>query len=267
MSYKIPNFNLPDFSALTETARRIEEAIRPVRESLQRISEVIQPVIIALESYKPKIEAGMQVFAKAMRNMDAVRKMGEAQFVCWDYMSADLAEQLIVSKNTNKILREYLVKEKFKSVDKTIALCQSSPLLTKHLRLFNQAVSAFKRGENDIAVNAFTSVFDGILSKVSGMNTHKLAKRIDVVLEKLNSDELLDNDEYAILTFAITFQKTIESFSTFVSFDKKEPKGLNRNWIAHGRSLRKKTKLDCVKLINLIYGLILINELDAKSAN
>ena len=116
MSYKIPNFNLPDFSALTETARRIEEVMQPVRDSLQRISEVIQPVIMALESYKPKIEAGMQAFAKAMRNMEAVRKMADAQFVCWDYMSVDLAEQLVSTNNTNKTLREFLIKENFKVV-------------------------------------------------------------------------------------------------------------------------------------------------------
>lgn len=267
MSYKVPNWNLPDFSALTETARRIEEVMRPIRESIQRINDVFQPVIIALESYKPKIEAGMQVFAKVMRNMQAINKMGESQFVCWKYMSADLAEQLVSTNNTNRTLREFLVKEHYKSVDNTIALCQSSLLLKKHLRLFNQSVSAFKRGENELAVNGFTSVFDGLLSDVSGMSTHRLSKRVDVVLDKLKKDEILDNDEYATLTFAITFQNTIESFSVPSSFDEKEPKGLNRHWIAHGRSLRKKTKLDCVKLLNLIYGLILISELESKVTN
>lgn len=265
MLYKIPNWNLPDFSVLTETARRIEEVTRPVRESLQRINDVVQPVIIALERYKTGIDKNLQVFAKAMRNMQAIDKMGEAQFVYWNYMSGDLAEKLVSTNNTNKTLREFLVKEKFKSVDETINLCQSSPLLAKRLQLFNQAVSAFKRGENELAVNGFTAVFDGLLSDVSGMSTHRLPRRIDVVLEKLNKDAVLDNDEFATLTFVITFQKTIESFSVPSSFDKKEPKGLNRHWIAHGRSVRKKTKLDCVKLINLIYGLILINDLESKS--
>ena len=72
-----------------------------------------------------------------------------------------------------------------------------------------------------------------------------------------------DHDEYATLTLALTLEKTLDSFSAFSDFSKKEPKGLNRHWIAHGRSTRKKTKLDCVKMINLIYGLLLIEQLDS----
>ena len=261
----VPDWNIPDFSALTETVRRIDEMMRPIRESLQRINEAIRPIITALDSCTPKFNIDFDALAKASRNMQAIRKMGEAQFIYWDYMSVDFADKLALSDNTNKTLREHLLKDHFESVDNTIALCRASSLLQKNLRLFNQAVSAFKRGENDLAVNGFTTVFDGLLSNVSGMNTHHLAKRVDVVLEKLNKDETLNNEEYATLTFGLTFQKTIESFSMSWSFDKKEPKGLNRHWIAHGRSLRKKTKLDCVKLINLIYGLILINELEAKT--
>ena len=56
-----------------------------------------------------------------------------------------------------------------------------------------------------------------------------------------------------------TFNKTVEIFTANSDFHGKEPKGLNRHWIAHGRSRRKKTKLDCVKLINLVYGIILID--------
>lgn len=54
-------------------------------------------------------------------------------------------------------------------------------------------------------------------------------------------------------------------FSANSEFSKKELKGLNRHWIAHGRSLKRKTKLDVVKMINLIYGMLLINELDDHS--
>lgn len=260
----VPSWNIPDFSALTETVRRIEEMMRPIRESIQRINEAIHPIVTALESCTPKFNIDFDALAKASRNMQAIRKMGESQFICWDYMSVDFAEKLALSDNTNKTLREHLLKDHFKSVDNTIALCRASSLLQKNLRLFDQATSAFKRGESDLAVNGFTSVFDGLLSSVSGMNTHRLPKRIEIVLEKLNSDEQLDNEEYATLTFGLTFQKTIESFTIPVSFDEKEPKGLNRHWIAHGRSLRKKTKLDCVKLIHLIYGLILISEIESK---
>ena len=65
----------------------------------------------------------------------------------------------------------------------------------------------------------------------------------------------------------MTLEKTLDSFSAPSDFKGKEPKGLNRHWIAHGRATRKKTKLDCVKMINLIYGLLLIGELESTASS
>ena len=81
---------------------------------------------------------------------------------------------------------------------------------------------------------------------------------------KLSTDKVLNQDEYAMLALAITFEKTLDLFSSTSSFASKEPKYLNRHWIAHGRSLHKKTKLDCIKMINLIYGLLLIDKFDSE---
>ena len=54
----------------------------------------------------------------------------------------------------------------------------------------------------------------------------------------------------------------MQTFSTNqYKFDDPEPKILNRHWIMHGRSLRRKTKLDCVKMIRFIYGIILLDEI------
>ena len=262
---KIPNNNLPDFSAFSEISKRIEEMMRPVSETLQRINDIMRPIVETIEKYKTQIQASMEVFSEAVQNMEVIERLGNAQFVCWEYKGLDFANQIIATKNINKTLREYLVKEKFSSVNNTILMCKSNSSMQKYLRLFNQAVAAYECGDNNIAVTGFTSVFDGLLADISGNNTHRLPPRISVVLKKLEKDEVLENDEYATLTLAYTFQKTVESFSESAPFDKKEPKGLNRHWIAHGRSCRKRTKLDCIKLINLIYGLLLINELEEKS--
>ena len=123
------------------------------------------------------------------------------------------------------------------------------------------------KGHNDLAVTGFTSVFDGLLSDISHNSTTNLKNRIDVIKKKIEKDETLDHDEYATLSLAITLEKALDSFSAFSDFSKKEPKELNRHWIAHGRSTRKRTKLDCVKMINLIAGLLLINDLESMSNN
>ena len=260
------NWSVPDFSALSETANRIREFTQPILESVQRFQEIMQPIIEAVERYKPQIEALSQVLSEAARQMSASRKLGDAQFVFWDYMTKEFIDDILDSNNINKTLREYLVRDKFESVNSTIAKCSSNPSMKKHLRLYGQAIEAFQNGQCDLSVTGLTSVFDGLLADISKNSTHSLPPRIKIIKDKLENSEILEHDEFATLTLALTFEKTLDTFSASSSFSKKEPKGLNRHWIAHGRSLRKKTKLDCVKMIHLIYGLLLIEELDAKES-
>ena len=83
-------------------------------------------------------------------------------------------------------------------------------------------------------------------------------------MRKLEDNEEIENDEFSVFALLITFRETMESFSHNSDFKKKEPKNLNRHWIMHGRSRRRKTKLDCIKTIRFIYGIILIDELSKK---
>lgn len=265
MSNNVNNWNMPDFSQMAEYARRVQEMLRPVIETSQRVQEVLRPIAEIVDRYKERIATTVQVIATAARPLIAIEAMGDAQFVYWEIMDETFVDDLVESTNVNKTLRLALVKDKYRTVDATIERSKQHPLMKKHLRLYTQAVTSYNAGHNDLAVNGFTSILDGLLSDVSGNSTHKLQPRIKVIMEKLEKDEVLENEEYATLTLALTFQKTMESFAKPAPFDKKEPKGLNRHWIAHGRSCRRKTKLDSVKMINLIYGVLLICDLDAQS--
>lgn len=177
-------------------------------------------------------------------------------------MSEEMVNEIADAVNINKALREQLIRDRFSAVNKTIEKTLSSAVMQKHKRLYSQSVNAFRSGDSDLAVTGFTSVFDGLLADTSGNPAASLKPRINVIKRKLDNDELLNHDEYATITLAITLEKTMDSFSAPSDFKRKEPKGLNRHWIAHGRSTRKKTKLDCVKMINLIYGLLLLEKLD-----
>ena len=256
---------LQNFNPLWEndTISRINEIMFPITNQVQKIQETFKPILDALEKFKVHFNEIGKALVKASRPLDAIRKMGEAQFVYWEYMTSEDRDLIVNAENINKTLREYMQRDRFCTVNNTIEKTLSSPEMHKHRRLFSQSVKAFRDGSSDIAVTGFTSVFDGLLSDVSKNISPSLKPRIKTIKEKLDNDELLDHDEYATLTLALTLEKTLDSFSAFSDFSKKEPKGLNRHWIAHGRSTRKKTKLDCVKMINLIYGLLLIEQLDS----
>lgn len=256
------NESFPDFSLLSEMVQGIQEAMQPLAEIASGVQAFLQSFAGAIAEFQPKIDGMIAGIKEASRPLIVIERLGDAQFVQWDYLSNEFVDAILNSNNIDKTLREFFVKKKFKSVDTTIEKCKANPYLHKYIRLFEQSIISFKSGQNDLAIVGFTSIFDGLLSDVSGNPTHKLQPRLKAIDNKLEKEEYLDNDEYAILALSITFSKTVESFSLFSPFTQKEPKGLNRHWIAHGRSMRRKTKLDCIKLINLIYGLLLINELD-----
>lgn len=250
-----------DFSELGETLSRIQALVRPIVEALQNIKLILQPIVEAFEQYKPQAEGVGQVLLEASRRVSAIREMGDAQFVFWDYMTDEYVDEIVGSDNIDKTLRLQMLKDQFSKVNRTIDKTLSSLTMQKHKRIYSQSLEAFWNGSSDLAVIGFTAVFDGLLADISGNTTSRIGPRIDVIMKKLYNDEFLFNEEYALLTLAITLEKTMDSFSAHVDFKKKEPKGLNRHWIAHGRSKRRKTKLDCVKMINLIYGMLLIDNL------
>lgn len=256
-----------DFSGLSAALSRIQEITRPALEALQNIQSTLQPIVEALEQYKPKVAEIGQALLQASRRFSAIRKMGDAQFVFWDYMTEEYVDAIVDSENINKTLRKQMIRERFSKVYRTIDKTLSSAVMQKHKRLYSQSVNAFRSGDSDLAVTGFTSIFDGLLADTSGNPAASLKPRINVIKHKLENDELLDHDEYAMITFAMTLEKTLDSFSANSDFEGEEPKGLNRHWIAHGRSTRKKTKLDCVKMINLIYGLLLIGELESTASS
>ena len=254
-----------DFSGLSAALSQIQEITRPAMEALQNIRSVLQPIVEALEQFKPKVAEIGQVLLHASRRLTAIEKMGDAQFVFWDYMAEEYVDTIVDSENINKTLREQMLRDRFSTVNKTIDKTLSSPTMQKHKRLYSQSVKAFRDGNSDLSVTGFTSVFDGLLADTTGNPAASLKPRVMVIKQKLEHDELLDHDEYAMITLALTLEKTLDSFSAYSDFNGKEPKGLNRHWIAHGRSTRKKTKLDCIKMINLIYGLLLIEELECSA--
>lgn len=272
-------FKLPDLSGLTESMKRIHEISEACAESMKRLHEIGQACAESmrktLSSLQPMLDYAHKLrdtfltyapkVAEVSRAITVSYKLGEAQYVQWDFMDSAFFEAILSSQNTNKTLREQIiVREKQVSANKTIEKTQLNPMMKRHLRVYNQAIGAFRNGNNDLAVIGFTAVFDGLLSDVSGINTSKIKKRLDAVMDKMEKCLQLDPKEYAFATFLFTFEDTVSSFTKTASFDDKEPKGLNRHWIAHGQSRRRKTKLDCIKLINLNYGLLLLDEFDRK---
>lgn len=272
MSNHIPfeNLNLPNFSAfgsaLAEATQKYQEMTKPITEALQKYTEMMRPIKEVAESFSARFGDTVAQVAEATRPFVAIGKFKDAQYVYWDFMPKDFMEDVIASDNINKTLRGYESQNKYKKSDASIDKCLEHPFLASRKLVFEQTVGAYHNGQYDLAAIGFIAVIDIVLSEASSNLTHKPLDRCNAILDKIAKKDALDSDEYAILTLGLTFQALVDTLFKTVPFSEKEPKYLNRNWIIHGRSEKKKTRLDCIKLINFLYGILLIDELSRKEA-
>jgi len=190
-----------DFSGLSAALSRIQEITRPALEALQNIQSTLQPIVEALEQYKPKVEEIGQVLLHVSRRFSAIEKMGDAQFVFWDYMTEEFVDEIVDSENISKTLREQMLRDRFSKVNRTIDKTLSSPAMQKHKRLYSQSAEAFRDAEKE------SKVFSNVKANVN------------------------------IAYSSLSRNSSLSSFFLM--------------------------KIDCVKMINLIYGLLLIVDLES----
>lgn len=210
------------------------------------------------------IEKYNSIISKIKRTVHplmAVQVLRENQYVYWYPLQDDFMDKLLCTDNVDNVLLNFATRNNNSEIDDTVSKCLSSNSFAENDKiLFFQAVESFRRGEFHIAIVALFSIIDGLLSKVSQNTNTNMKKRIESILEKLECEEkIAERDEYALLILWMTLDSAIEAFGKFKDFACKELPELNRHCIMHGRSTREFSMLDCIKLMNCIYGIILID--------
>lgn len=268
----------PDFSALKDTAEKIrltmsavadtaiklQEIAKAIPEAIRRYQEVIRP--LAQKAAEISAVINSDAFSDAMRRsatyFQTINILGKKQFVCWEPIPRSIAEEIIDATNANGILKKYALREKGAVLESVIAKCAENGYVKKRSRVFSQAVEAYHNKHYDLALIGILSVIDSVLSDTSKqIKNTSIFKRGAALIDKLEKNETLENDEYAVITLVMTFEATMTTLGANSDFSKKEPTGMNRHWIMHGRSGRRRTQLDCIKLFHFLYGILIVNEL------
>ena len=229
-----------------EDAAPLVEALQEIQIFRERLDEAFFPVV---------------ELSQSLRIADM---MGQEEYVYFDRIKLNLSENILQSDNIEEALRLYIEEDAYMHADKIIQGCRKELQIDKYKgNVFKQAVSAYENEEYDLAVIGFIAMVDGLLSDVSkDQATTQIGRRTKKILDKLEKKSPIVSDEYAYLTMLVSFEKAFYVLQLSSDFEKEEPDNLNRHWIMHGRSTRKKTKLDCIKVIRMIYGILLINKIE-----
>ena len=258
--YLQASWNTSLLSTLADTMKVVEESTLSIVNFMQSFDAIRRSYDETIARITPQIHAVLSEISIAIRISNVNQKLGNVQYVYWDFMQKDFIDSVLESSDTNEVLEEYLSKDDYKTVKSTIENCISHSRMAKHKDMMVQCAKAFEAESYTLAAMGFTSIIDALLSDVSGNPTTNLKKRVDAILRKVDENQNIESDEYAFMTLFYTFDKAMEIFHAFAPFEGEEPDNLNRHWLMHGRFTGEKTKLDCVKLINMIYGILLIDD-------
>lgn len=191
--------------------------------------------------------------------------LGKKQFIVVDYLPKYFLENIITNSIENSI-QLYFDHQSKESILEIIEKCIASNIVKTNKTLLKQAINNFQSGQYEIAIVGLTTVIDGALTNASSNCSTSLTKRMDSLVGKLDLECILNNKNIPVPALIITLQGCVEEFSSYHDFSEIEPESLNRHWISHGRSYRTKSETHCIKLIYILYGIVLINELIQKGA-
>lgn len=257
---------------ILQEMRSIQAAVQPTLEAMNPLvvdmvetwREMLRPIQDAIELINTQYGDSIAKLIQKIRPMKAVDIMRNNQYVYWQPLHNELVDAIIGADDVDDVLLKFEIENNEAKVEDTIRSCIDSKLLGENKRMFCQATDAYRRGDCDLSIVALFSILDGLLTKSSGSIKTNMRVRMERILEKMDSDAMLESDECSILILGMTFCSTIESLSESIPFSDDEPQKLNRHWIVHGRSTREIKPIDCIKLINCIYGVILIERLSSE---
>lgn len=240
-----------------QMSKMLQNLIQPIIDTMNRWKEILAPIIEVnrqFEQMLPKI-----TIPDSFR---AVLKLGDAQYVYWEYLSEAFKKDVIGAADTDQMLLEFESRNDYSASETLISECEQHKFVIPYKTLYDECIRSYHSGAYHLSAVGLTSVIDAVLAEASNNPTHKALERCNAIVKKLEEKEDIDEKEYAVLALEITFSATVEFFYKPAPFTEAEPNGLNRNWIAHGRSTRDYTRLDCLKLIRLLYGIIVFDELE-----
>ncbi len=221
------------------TDEQIAEAEKGIRELIESIAKVWRE-----EVSKP---------------LEAIEKLGKNQYVCWEDPGKEGYDRILEGENLNEWLLECSNETELKEM---VSGALINPMLQQHTHLIEQAFRAYESGSYALAILGMLATIDALLSDVSGMiNSTGMMQHINSILDKLSQKIPVTKrelkDAYLVCTTAIT----LKGLTINRNFDEPDPEGINRHWLMHGRSHREISKLDCIKMLRLINGILLMHEL------
>ena len=241
----------------------IQNSIAPALLSFARATkQITESAQTNFEKIRPVILSTVQGLTTLSQIYDTAEKLGKRQFILVSHIPNELVERALAGEDVERLASEYLTTDEL--IQRTAQYCGLQDSL-----LLQQTIKALYDGSYNLAMLGLMAYLDRVLSEQSGMiKKINFRLRYETIYRKINEQGELYLDEMEGKDFLVflTYNEAIDGIGDDEGFDKEEPQEVNRNWLMHGRTDKVYTRLDCVKVLNMIYGTIRLGELGKADA-
>lgn len=244
----------------------IFEGLAGFLKGLETFFNAIGKAITWYEENADIISSYLLVFAEFGEWSIATNKLIENQFVFTDNLTPDLAHEIYLGADVEEVMTRYYFDNDGQNMKKLIQRCKDSNYIREYRKLYHQILNAYDREDYLLACIGLFSLVDGLLAECSGMIEQTgFKKRLERISDKLaDKVELNEIDKKTICIYdAINnaLDKKIDC-SVFKDSDffKEEPNTVNRHWDVHGRTHRKHTRIDFLKVLLWLDAVIYLHD-------
>lgn len=245
----------------------IFEGLTGFVKGLETFSNALGKATTWYEENADIITSYLLAFAEFGEWSIAINKLIENQFVFTDNLTPALAHEIYQGADVEEVMTRYYFDNDGQNMKKLIQRCKDSSYIREYRELYHQILNAYGREDYLLACIGLFSLVDGLLAECSGMIKQTGFKtRLERISDKLaDKVELNEIDKKTICIYdainnAASDKKTDCSVFKYSDFSGKEPPMVNRHWDVHGRTHRKHTRIDFLKVLLWLDAVIYLHD-------
>lgn len=239
----------------------IFEGLTGFVKGLETFCNAIGKAITWYEENADIISSYLLAFAEFGEWSIATSKLIENQFVFTDNLTPDLAHEIYQGADVEEVMTHYYFDNDGQNMEKLIQRCKYSNYIREYRELYHQILNAYDREDYLLACIGLFSLVDGLLAECSGMIEQTgFKKRLERISDKLADKVVLNEIDKKTICIYEAFKKFDCSVFNDSVFSDKEPPTVNRHWDVHGRTHRKHTRIDFLKVLLWLDAVIYLHD-------
>lgn len=231
-------------------------SVEGLYSGMEALADAIERISAPMEELLSSMIEVCKAYGKFALWVETVNQMSDAQIVFTDDLTLEMAHKFQEKSTIELAVEEYYYEDG--NIYSLIERIKRNKKMALYFSFYGEIMEAFKKEHYQLACAGLFTLADGILSDVTKMDTTNYKERIKEI-EK-NSDSLLIESTRKLICIYEGIKTVSTSMFKSVNFSREENNSLNRNRLQHGRTHRAYTRMDFLKALLLLDGILFLAE-------